>query len=167
MTVGVSTSIIINCFSYNHRLFKSNSIQKINIEQCKATATSASKFQCYTEPSIRYSQCGMIDFIFFKFPSTKFFPFFSSRQMQSNIMSSSSESLPPPPAYLLDSTGRTSPGKVGETVKALTELNHMPASPSVLRRAVAQMNSSPPQVNLVAICQYSTGNLYTKRDVYK
>lgn len=69
--------------------------------------------------------------------------------MQSNIMTSSSESLPPPPAYLLDSTGRTSPGKVCETVKALTELNHMPASPSVLRRAVAQMNSSPPQVNLI------------------
>lgn len=71
--------------------------------------------------------------------------------MQSNIMTSSSESLPPPPAYLLDSTGRTSPGKVGETVKALTELNHMPASPSVLRRAVAQMNSTPPQVNQITI----------------
>lgn len=77
------------------------------------------------------------------------FAFILPQQMQSNIMTSSSESLPPPPAYLLDSTGRTSPGKVCETVKALTELNHMPASPSVLRRAVAQMNSSPPQVNLI------------------
>lgn len=66
-------------------------------------------------------------------------------------MNASSESLPPPPAYLLDSTGRTSPGKVGETVKALTELNHMPASPSVLRRNVSQISPTPPQVSTIRI----------------
>lgn len=66
-------------------------------------------------------------------------------------MNTSSESLPPPPAYLLDtssssSSGSAGGGKVGETVKALTELRHMPASPGVIRRAqaLAQMNQTAP-----------------------
>lgn len=63
---------------------------------------------------------------------------FDLQSMQSNIMNTSSESLPPPPAYLLDSNEHTSPGKVGETVKALTELKHMPASPGVLRKNSSQ-----------------------------
>lgn len=67
-------------------------------------------------------------------------------------MTASSESLPPPPQYLLDSSGRTSPGKVCETVKVLTELRHMPASPGVIRRAQAlaqaqQSNQSPTPVS--------------------
>ncbi|XP_031636969.1 protein MTSS 2 isoform X13 [Contarinia nasturtii] len=76
----------------------------------------------------------------------------SHSSLQPNVMNASSESLPPPPAYLLDSTGRTSPGKVGETVKALTELNHMPASPSVLRRNISQISPAAPQTI------YSTSN---------
>lgn len=69
-------------------------------------------------------------------------------------MNASSESLPPPPAFLLDSSGRTSPGKVGETVKALTELRHMPASPGVIRRAqaLAQISqTSPVQVSAMQV----------------
>ncbi|KAJ6643227.1 Protein MTSS 1 [Pseudolycoriella hygida] len=82
---------------------------------------------------------------------------------QQNSMNASSESLPPPPAYLLDSSGRTSPGKVCETVKALTELRHMPASPGVIRRAQAlaqaqlsNQSPTPPQ-------QYSQNSYSTQK----
>ncbi|XP_055631294.1 uncharacterized protein DDB_G0283357 isoform X3 [Toxorhynchites rutilus septentrionalis] len=56
---------------------------------------------------------------------------------QQSLGYTSSESLPPPPAYLLDSTAGNSPipGNVAGTVKALNEIRHKPASPSVLRRA--------------------------------
>ncbi|XP_039437248.1 probable serine/threonine-protein kinase DDB_G0282963 isoform X9 [Culex pipiens pallens] len=56
---------------------------------------------------------------------------------QQSLVYTSSESLPPPPAYLLDSTAGSTPipGNVAGTVKALNEIRHKPASPSVLRRA--------------------------------
>ncbi|XP_039437250.1 probable serine/threonine-protein kinase DDB_G0282963 isoform X11 [Culex pipiens pallens] len=54
---------------------------------------------------------------------------------QQSLVYTSSESLPPPPAYLLDSTAGSTPRNVAGTVKALNEIRHKPASPSVLRRA--------------------------------
>ncbi|XP_018562926.1 metastasis suppressor protein 1 isoform X2 [Anoplophora glabripennis] len=51
------------------------------------------------------------------------------------------EHLPPPPAFLLEPTNQQkaqTPGiNVAETVKALTELKHMPASPNSIRRMSA------------------------------
>ncbi|CAH1102078.1 unnamed protein product [Psylliodes chrysocephalus] len=50
------------------------------------------------------------------------------------------ENLPPPPAFLLEPNGQAASQKpsaginVAETVKALTELNHTPASPNSIRR---------------------------------
>ncbi|XP_053689789.1 uncharacterized protein LOC128738569 isoform X3 [Sabethes cyaneus] len=60
----------------------------------------------------------------------------SPNLVQQSIVYTSSESLPPPPAYLLDSNAGHSPvpGNVAGTVKALNEIRHKPASPSVLRR---------------------------------
>lgn len=81
-------------------------------------------------------------------------------------MSTSSESLPPPPSYLLDShnagqsVAGTSSKNVAETVKVLTELRHMPASPNTLRRIHNQspQQTANNQVNQV-ICQHlRTGN---------
>ncbi|XP_058463584.1 putative uncharacterized protein DDB_G0289263 isoform X3 [Malaya genurostris] len=68
----------------------------------------------------------------------------------------SSESLPPPPAYLLDSTAGNSPipGNVAGTVKALNEIRHKPASPSVLRRAHQNLSNQQQPLS-----QYST-NVY-------
>ncbi|XP_035913939.1 formin-J isoform X9 [Anopheles stephensi] len=80
---------------------------------------------------------------------------------QQSLAYTSSESLPPPPAYLLDSAAGSSPsisGNVAGTVKALNEIRHTPASPSVLRRAQQQQQSNPPS-NQGSPTQYGT-NLY-------
>uniref|UniRef100_A0AAG5DB04 IMD domain-containing protein n=1 Tax=Anopheles atroparvus TaxID=41427 RepID=A0AAG5DB04_ANOAO len=77
---------------------------------------------------------------------------------QQSLAYTSSESLPPPPAYLLDSAAGSSPsisGNVAGTVKALNEIRHTPASPSVLRRA--QQQNNPPS-NQGSPTQYT--NLY-------
>ncbi|XP_065080187.1 ras guanine nucleotide exchange factor Y-like isoform X5 [Ochlerotatus camptorhynchus] len=65
---------------------------------------------------------------------------------QQSLAYTSSESLPPPPAYLLDSTTGNSliPGNVAGTVKALNEIRHKPASPSVLRRAQQNLPTQQP-----------------------
>ncbi|VVC93921.1 unnamed protein product, partial [Leptidea sinapis] len=54
------------------------------------------------------------------------------------------DNLPPPPAFLLqpDSDIHGHPGiNVAETVKQLTELKHMPASPGLLRRTIQNQNT--------------------------
>ncbi|XP_055611101.1 transcription factor mef2A isoform X9 [Uranotaenia lowii] len=67
----------------------------------------------------------------------------ASNLSQQSLVYTSSESLPPPPAYLLDSTAGNTliPGNVAGTVKALNEIQHKPASPSLLRRAQQNMPS--------------------------
>ncbi|XP_026735965.1 metastasis suppressor protein 1-like isoform X2 [Trichoplusia ni] len=60
--------------------------------------------------------------------------------------------LPPPPAFLLqpdaDAGDYDSHINVAETVKQLTELKHMPASPGIVRRSLQQLqnqnNANPP-----------------------
>ncbi|CAH0551421.1 unnamed protein product [Brassicogethes aeneus] len=57
------------------------------------------------------------------------------------------ENLPPPPAFLLEPNQNNQPAKPGigvnvaETVKALTELRHTPASPNSIRRMSASSQS--------------------------
>jgi hypothetical protein len=56
------------------------------------------------------------------------------------------ENLPPPPAFLLEPTAQQQQKphtgiKVAETVKALTELKHTPASPNSVRRTSASSQS--------------------------
>lgn len=75
-------------------------------------------------------------------------------------MNLSSDSLPPPPAFLLETSSNANsphgqqnpqnPHNVAETVKALTDLRHMPASPGVLRRAQQQMQLAANAVALQA-----------------
>lgn len=63
-------------------------------------------------------------------------------------MNSSSESLPPPPEYLLGTQSGIPQAQqinVAETIKALTEIRHMPASPGVLRRAQNQIQQQQQQ----------------------
>ncbi|KAF5307190.1 hypothetical protein FQR65_LT00706 [Abscondita terminalis] len=57
----------------------------------------------------------------------------------------SDENLPPPPPFLLETTAMVKNHltvNVAETVKALTELKHTPASPSSIRR-VSSVNQTP------------------------
>lgn len=55
------------------------------------------------------------------------------------------DSLPPPPAFLLHPENEISQGpttNVAETIKQLTELKHMPASPGLVRRSVQQLQTT-------------------------
>ncbi|XP_022837254.1 cell wall protein AWA1 isoform X5 [Spodoptera litura] len=67
------------------------------------------------------------------------------------LSSNEADNLPPPPAFLLQPDGDTgeydSHSNVAETVKQLTELKHMPASPGLVRRNLQQLhqNQNQPQ----------------------
>ncbi|KAK4885483.1 hypothetical protein RN001_001754 [Aquatica leii] len=66
----------------------------------------------------------------------------------------SDENLPPPPPFLLESTAMVKNHisvNVAETVKALTELKHTPASPSSIRRMSANQGSFPQSVSQSSI----------------
>ncbi|XP_045488187.1 protein MTSS 2 isoform X5 [Pieris rapae] len=64
------------------------------------------------------------------------------QNVQNQVSSNDADNLPPPPAFLLqpDHDANTAPAgiNVAETVKQLTELKHMPASPGLLRRTINQ-----------------------------
>ncbi|XP_063833998.1 protein MTSS 1-like [Ostrinia nubilalis] len=72
-------------------------------------------------------------------------PPFAQGNNQSPQMSTDADNLPPPPAFLLQPDNETNsahPGiNVAETVKQLTELKHMPASPGLVRRSLQAQNS--------------------------
>ncbi|XP_041971588.1 uncharacterized protein LOC121727687 isoform X2 [Aricia agestis] len=70
------------------------------------------------------------------------------RPQYSQMNTSDTDNLPPPPAFLLqpdnDSNAAHPSINVAETVKQLTELKHMPASPGLVRRQLQnQANTSP------------------------
>ncbi|XP_063543985.1 protein MTSS 2 isoform X3 [Cydia strobilella] len=56
------------------------------------------------------------------------------------------DNLPPPPAFLLQPDAEANSGiNVAETVKQLTELKHMPASPGLVRRSLQQLQTNANQ----------------------
>ncbi|KAH9631249.1 hypothetical protein HF086_011953 [Spodoptera exigua] len=63
----------------------------------------------------------------------------------SQLSSNDADNLPPPPAFLLQPEGDTAHSNVAETVKQLTELKHMPASPGLVRRNLQQLHQNQPQ----------------------
>ncbi|CAK1547625.1 unnamed protein product [Leptosia nina] len=69
-------------------------------------------------------------------------PYVQGNVQGQQVNTSDADNLPPPPAFLLqpDQDANSShPGiNVAETVKQLTELKHMPASPGLLRRTINQ-----------------------------
>ncbi|XP_052752716.1 uncharacterized protein LOC113514078, partial [Galleria mellonella] len=73
-------------------------------------------------------------------------PAYGQGNLQSPQMGSTdTDNLPPPPAFLLqpdnENAGHQSIN-VAETVKQLTELKHMPASPGLVRRSLQQLQTS-------------------------
>ncbi|XP_045506914.1 protein MTSS 2-like isoform X2 [Colias croceus] len=69
-------------------------------------------------------------------------PFVQSNVQNAHLNTTDADNLPPPPAFLLQPDHESGAGhqgiNVAETVKQLTELKHMPASPGLLRRTINQ-----------------------------
>ncbi|XP_017781337.1 PREDICTED: mucin-5AC isoform X4 [Nicrophorus vespilloides] len=78
------------------------------------------------------------------------------------------ENLPPPPAFLLE-PNKSSPAPVGvnvaETIKALTEQRHMPASPNSVRR-MSTSSQSPYGVGMQHQSIYSSGQHSSTQSIY-
>ncbi|XP_075985941.1 missing-in-metastasis isoform X3 [Anticarsia gemmatalis] len=76
-------------------------------------------------------------------------PYVQNNSQPGQMGSSEADNLPPPPAFLLQPDNETSAHiNVAETVKQLTELKHMPASPGIVRRSLQQLqnqNNANPQ----------------------
>nr|XP_032521694.1 uncharacterized protein LOC116773363 [Danaus plexippus plexippus] len=79
------------------------------------------------------------------------------------VNSSDVDNLPPPPAFLLQpDDGNAHPGiNVAETVKQLTELKHMPASPGLVRRTVQNQNENQSPIYGTQKQLYGTHNQNT------
>ncbi|CAG9568531.1 unnamed protein product [Danaus chrysippus] len=79
------------------------------------------------------------------------------------VNSSDADNLPPPPAFLLqpDDGNAHSGINVAETVKQLTELKHMPASPGLVRRNVQNQNENQSPIYGTQKQLYGTQNQNT------
>ncbi|XP_026316165.1 uncharacterized protein LOC113227450 isoform X2 [Hyposmocoma kahamanoa] len=65
--------------------------------------------------------------------------------MSPQVPTTDADNLPPPPAFLLQpdhESNNSHQNIVAETVKQLTELKHMPASPGLVRRSLHQLQNS-------------------------
>ncbi|XP_063633454.1 protein MTSS 2 isoform X2 [Cydia splendana] len=72
------------------------------------------------------------------------------------------DNLPPPPAFLLQPDAEANSGiNVAETVKQLTELKHMPASPGLVRRSLQQLQTNANQTQNSNPSQSPTQSLST------
>ncbi|XP_048003446.1 cell wall protein AWA1 isoform X3 [Leguminivora glycinivorella] len=75
---------------------------------------------------------------------------------------SEADNLPPPPAFLLQPDAEANTGiNVAETVKQLTELKHMPASPGLVRRSLQQLQTNANQTQNSNPSQSPTQSLST------
>ncbi|XP_049881133.1 protein MTSS 1 [Pectinophora gossypiella] len=76
------------------------------------------------------------------------------------VPTTDADNLPPPPAFLLQPDADANiahQNSVAETVKQLTELKHMPASPGLVRRSLQQLqNQSPTTPSLSTFQQAKT-----------